>query len=184
MENVDNNLSEKLFLNPKDIPNFLLSKLDTDTNANRFPETREKLVYAYKQLPAFSEKAVNAYYHLCAQYNLDPGEIRLYMVGGRVRGTPLKEDSDIDLVFAVENYQQSIEHLHFDRFSDPGDAQQFKIDRMLEINTRVFAISHELGIAKGTMHILGYGDKFPQTDIRKDILLLGKRSTNEPQHSS
>ncbi|HYD35610.1 MAG TPA: hypothetical protein VD999_06080 [Vitreimonas sp.] len=61
----------------------------------------------FANIEQIGRELVDFYVLVHTSYGLNPGKVRLYMVGGRVIGKPLKETSDIDLVFQVEHPTQS-----------------------------------------------------------------------------
>ncbi len=144
----------------------------TSLNLKKTAEDFEKV---YPRLLEFSDHLIQRYQEIANRYRLNPGEIRLYMVGGRVRGTPLKEDSDIDLIFAVENPGSSLGRIPFERFSDPLEAWDFKLDRMKELLADVSKISNQLGV-RNLFHILSLDVKIPEDDliVTQERLLLAK----------
>ncbi|MBF0123351.1 MAG: hypothetical protein HQL21_08125, partial [Candidatus Omnitrophica bacterium] len=68
-------------------------------------EIRDKakvLISIYPHLVPLAQGLVRAYASLARTFDLDPGKVQLRMVGGRVRGKPLKGTTDIDFIFSVE----------------------------------------------------------------------------------
>lgn len=125
----------------------------------------------YCQLPEIGQRLLIEYQKIMAQFGLDPGEVRLYMVGGRVQGKPLSKDSDIDLIFAVENVGQSPGASVPDGGWGPLEAQDKKSDMCDDIRARLSEICNRLGIPNH-FHILGYGSSLPLNDIDTTQRLL------------
>gem|GEM_PF-4402977 len=86
-----------------------LNDSDTGRRARR-------LLKGYEVLPDTARHLLFAYVKLTKKIGLNVGEIRLYWVGGRVKGNPLRPFSDIDLIFEVQKpngqYSVSPEQTH------------------------------------------------------------------------
>lgn len=139
-------------------------------------ETRKKFEVLFEKLPDFAERLTRDYYQILAGNGRVPGEVRLYMVGGRVKGQPLKDTSDVDLYIAVENPKQGAEKPLFDRF--PGDVvSAISETKSLrdEVLRRVAEESANLGIAN-EFQILNFGRGFPQNE--RGGLLIGRFQPN------
>jgi hypothetical protein len=149
-------------------------------------ETRKKFEKIYEKLPEATKKIADSYHSLLSQYHLNPGEIRVYMVGGRVKGKPLSEDSDIDLVFAVKDVSKSAESSSVDwilkhsiqeglvgRFTYEKDKETELYLKPKYIPGSISAACRELGIAN-EFHVLDFGTKFPE-ELNKpgSYLLIG-----------
>ena len=141
-----------------------------ETTDPRITVTKEKFEFIYMHLLEAASRIVKNYRAICTRNGLDPGKIRLYMVGGRVKGKPLKEDSDIDLLFCVENYRQSPENFQFARFPDAIDAYDFKLHLMNIIRKDMTKICEEMGLPD-EFHVLSYGSTMPN-QTPEDTLLL------------
>ena len=70
--------------------------------------TRE-ITEVMAKLPQIADNLVLAYKRILDANQLSPGKIELYLVGGRAKGKPINEKSDIDLVFVVENPEAKLE---------------------------------------------------------------------------
>jgi hypothetical protein len=91
--------------------NPIVQSLLTKSREAEIPEElhikRDEFEAIYKALPDIAQELVAAYKEILGAYKLNPGEVKLYMVGGRVKGAPLKETSDIDLIFSVQDKNQA-----------------------------------------------------------------------------
>ncbi|MFA6350583.1 MAG: hypothetical protein WCY12_06640, partial [Candidatus Omnitrophota bacterium] len=69
----------------------------------------KNLGLAYQKLPELSRRIIEAYIAISKKYNdvEMPGQIKLYLVGGRVKMSPFAADSDLDLIIAVDNPEKS-----------------------------------------------------------------------------
>lgn len=63
----------------------------------------------FDHLPEVARIFASIYRKHLQTYNLDPGEIRIYLVGGRLTGRPLTKKSDIDFLCAASNPKKMIE---------------------------------------------------------------------------
>ncbi|VVC71930.1 Uncharacterised protein [uncultured archaeon] len=126
---------------------------------------------------------------LLLRENLDPGEIRVYLVGGRVTGKRLREDSDIDVIIAVQDVSKSL-GANADSFmkalggNDHMHAWDIKLGLMADLVGEptvnkpgiVPMFCKELGIAN-KFHVLEFGDPFfKELNKPGDYLLVGARA--------
>lgn len=130
----------------------------------------------YEKLPEIVQDLLAAYKEVLTMYKLDPGEVRLYLVGGRVKGKPLKEDSDLDLIFSVSNVKQSPGAVLLEGY-DVLDSQDYKLMIMKQIMSRLKAICEAHGVSNH-FHIIDYGTALPEHPVdTTQALLLGSLST-------
>lgn len=64
---------------------------------------REKLERIAKKLPEIADLLLEKFRDLVRMEGLDAGVLTLFVVGGRVRGTPIKDNTDFDVVISAEN---------------------------------------------------------------------------------
>ena len=140
-------------------------------------ELRTDFEKVYEQLAETADQIVDMYRATLRKYNLNPGEIRLNMVGGRVKGKPLKEESDIDLIFQTSNRSEDAETLQLTRFKNPLDAQDFRIDLKTEILQGIKTICLERGIPN-LFHVLSFGQSIPE-EPRIDSLEISRLGKDE-----
>lgn len=159
---------DKLPLEGPALAAFLKNKLD----ATSAPEIRGRFERTYEKLSEAANAITAEYNDLLKQSGLKPGEIRLYMVGGRLKGKPLKKDSDIDLMFMTENPQAAASALQFQRFENPIDAFDFRILLQQQILGRIDITTKELNIPN-LFHVLEFGGSFiADTPSQSDTHLL------------
>src|SRR4051794_32128336 len=72
----------------------------------------------YEHLSEAASRIIVSYKDILAGAGFNPGRVRLYMGGGRLKGKPLREDSDIDLFFTVDNTQESLNGKRQQRYAD------------------------------------------------------------------
>ena len=80
--------------------------LDLDNAPASLHAQREAFVGTYVQLPAYAKLLTNEYLDILqasSHCKIAPGRVKLYLVGGRVKRTPLRASSDIDLVFTISS---------------------------------------------------------------------------------
>jgi predicted nucleotidyltransferase len=65
-------------------------------------EARSEIKAALEQFPKLLESFASTYRHELESAGIRFNDLKIYMVGGRVRGTPLKASSDIDLLFVFD----------------------------------------------------------------------------------
>ena len=106
---------EYLFELFKKTPDFLYTAVDIPDQQERdkkqadVQKHRERLEAALPHLPEIGRSYANLLRTFCNELQLNPGKIRVYLVGGRVYGKPLAETSDFDLVLTVENPNQGLQ---------------------------------------------------------------------------
>ncbi len=96
-------------------PNFLYTAADIPSEEERVAKQaevqkhRERLEAALPHLPEIGRDYANLLRAFCDKLQLNPGKIKVYLVGGRVYGKSLVETSDFDLVLTVENPSQGLQ---------------------------------------------------------------------------
>ena|SRR5258708_596677 len=141
-----------------------LSELIKKDGAEELKEARENFLKIYESLPIIGERLIIEYKKICASLGKDPGEIKLYMVGGRVVGKPLKPDSDIDLIFSVQNHQGSLETVS--KSVDPQSALDMRQGSWDKLRYFLDQTCRDLGVVN-LFHILNYGT----TNLPEGLLL-------------
>ncbi|HSW90251.1 MAG TPA: nucleotidyltransferase domain-containing protein [Patescibacteria group bacterium] len=135
---------------------------------------REEFEAIYSKLSEIAGDFVVEYKNVLRPFDLDPGEVRIYMVGGRVRGTPLKMDSDIDLIIAVSNVRQTPGSSLVDAGKwGPMEAMEYKIILMQRVREKLAKICASYHV-QDQFHILNYGSEIPKDDESENFLLLAK----------
>ncbi|MEM3841360.1 MAG: nucleotidyltransferase domain-containing protein [Candidatus Micrarchaeaceae archaeon] len=139
-------------------------------------ELNSEFIKIYKKLPQFAEKLISSYKKVSSNLGMPDEVVRVYMVGGRVKGTPISDDSDIDIFIATESARSSIESIEsIARCKSCGfyKAQIYRLNAISEIKKSIGEICKELGIPN-KFDVLGYGCSFPkdnQLSSDKHILL-------------
>lgn len=154
------------------LTNFLLEKQNSNP-IEASAETKKKFEQLYQKLPEFAERITKDYFDIMQKNYRNPGEIRLYMVGGRIKGQPLKDSSDIDLVFAVENERGGAERALFDRY--PGDASSANSERLGLKKELMEVIAQESAALQisNEFQTLSFGRIFPENPDPNKMLLIG-----------
>lgn len=119
-----------------------------DGEPNLLP-VRERYLDAFEKLPDAAEEIVTAYHRVATEHDLAPGNIRLFLVGGRVKGVgskPLSADSDLDLVFAVDNISEGL-HALPRQASSRGEAEWLRDAWQRELTNEISTIWEGHGIA-------------------------------------
>jgi predicted nucleotidyltransferase len=125
---------------------------DDDVDKAKIAETRKELSDTFSKFSSIIPAFVQEYRNALAVNGLDPGRITVYMVGGRVEGTPCAAGSDIDLMFA------------FEKPLAPHLTRKIRLKMVFEnfpqicskLNIRI------INGHAGRFQILGGGDKTPQ----------------------
>ncbi len=80
-----------------------------DSLRAKLPERRARMERAFAQMSDVSAEILAAYGEACKTVGFTPGEVRMYIVGGRVREKPLLHTSDIDVVFTTKNAKEGLQ---------------------------------------------------------------------------
>ncbi len=134
-------------------------------------DIRTRLDAIYERLPELAPKILDIYKAVCAKNGFKPGRVQLWMIGGRVQGKPLKADSDIDLVFAMERRDLGPAAMVVRHLKDVEDGEDCKTQTRKEIVTGVKELCRESQVPN-EFHILEYGSAF--LNPAPDRLLLAE----------
>ena len=151
---------------------------------SEIPQANTEIEKSVGKLHLFCEQFVPIYRQILSKYNLSPGKIEVYLVGS-VTSSEFKDDSDIDLKFYIENFQDSPELLRRDprsqepdisQFENPGEEKfiGFEIGKQAMSNLRVAAqeLCGRIGLEYSRLHFLTFGR--PITSDDNEGLLLYK----------
>src|SRR5688572_12450577 len=81
---------------PLNVDSLLIKLREQEIEDVELSKTKVEFEKVYENLHELGQRIVNGYHKTCKALGRHPGNVRLYMVGGRVQGKPLKTDSDID----------------------------------------------------------------------------------------
>lgn len=126
----------------------------------------------YRKLHTLGQKLGDAYLEIAHQFGDNPGKVNIVLGGGRAKGSPFKEDSDLDVFFYVENPKGGLDSKPFDKHPDnPWDAvdeRTIKQQRFLNMVSTICTAEE----VRNKFHILGFGSDIPDKyDEQKEILL-------------
>lgn len=157
------------------LSHVLIERLNAAKHPPELQTVKEKFETIYRKLPEAAAQITRIYHDTLTHHKLNPGQIRLYMVGGRIQGKPLREDSDIDLMIAAQYPNQTPEALMLDRFEDPMDAMDFRIGLkqkiLKDINEMCKSESFQI---PNEFHVLSFGAKIPEDkENTENSLLIG-----------
>jgi len=153
----------------------------------KLQDTVQRFNKIYDKLPEAATMIAERYHQILAEspLHLNPGEVRVYLVGGRVKDKPLKEDSDIDLVITVSDPSQSMEpnirsiSMLKEKYGEDWSTGYYYMKglpgKMVEKDGAVRQICKELGMPD-EIHVLFFGNHMPDS-INKpgEYLLMGYR---------
>ena len=125
----------------------------------------------YRKLHTLGRDIGAAYAGVCKSYGLNPGKIDVVLGGGRAKGKPFKEDSDLDLFFYIQNPTQRLDSIRFDKHSDPLEAQDEQIVKMQQLLKKVKDVCNNHQVPD-EFHIMGYGTTIPEYYAEKAQILL------------
>ncbi|MEM2121199.1 MAG: hypothetical protein QXU20_00885 [Candidatus Woesearchaeota archaeon] len=139
-------------------------------------EIEERFLNAYKVLPKAGREIVKAYKEIVlSDGGRDPKGVLLVLIGGRAKGKPLVEDSDIDLTFAIGDLNghigrilRSREDLRPEDFGNTSIICSYygNIINIKNLKSEMCKIAKKYNI-KVPIHCLGIGD---YATIKKEML--------------
>lgn len=117
---------------------------------------KEKLERIAKQLPEIADSVLRKFRDLTKAEGLNAGLITFFVVGGRVRGTPIKDNTDFDVVITAENRLSP-----FVKEPTITLAQRHAIGRALyaEIENIFATRGLDADYEKGILEIKGFGER-------------------------
>lgn len=86
---------------------LLLEKIDAAACPDYLSGKKAQLFSASSKLPDFCSLLCNAYRERLREYSFYPGRMKVWVMGGRVAGTRIKQTTDIDLILCVENWEEA-----------------------------------------------------------------------------
>lgn len=145
-------------------------------NKSKTPENLKEKVREfkeiYKQIENIGSNFIEKYRLLHEKFSLDPGQIQLYLVGGRVKAKPLNKGTDIDLVICVEFPRKSAGNLH-DGPWDVETAGYIQLSLKREIKKALNEVCKSKGLTNH-FHILEYGKSLPEKINTEKAILIPK----------
>lgn len=130
---------------------------------------KEKLDRIAEQLPAIGARLLQRFRALTEEEQLNPGTLTFYVVGGRVRATPIRENTDYDVVIAAEKKLTPFSLKH----ATITHEQRQKIARALiaDIEPIFLALGLQEDYEQGIIEPKGFGEKTPEEIERGDGVL-------------
>lgn len=137
-------------------------------------EVIDELTPTYKRLHSIASEIGRAYKETSAQYGLQPGRVEVVLGGGRAKGKPFKEGSDLDIFFHIESPDQNLDSLPIVKYpSNPISAMDEKNLKMQSLQERIGNICREQ-VIPNHFHIMGWGTPMPEKYRQNDQLLLAR----------
>ena len=99
-----------------------------DSLRAKLPERRERIRSAFSNISEIGSDVIATYKKICAEKELNPGIVRLYIVGGRIYQKPLSHGSDIDVVITVDQPAQGLQPIYDMKNPEPDDLRYRKIE--------------------------------------------------------
>lgn len=141
--------------------------LDPDYPRDEMLARKEMLSKTAEHLSQIADRLLKKFRELTLEQGLDAGTITFFVVGGRVRATPIKDNTDFDIVLTAEN-----------RLNPRGDKTTITYKQRHAIwdslNKEIEPIFHELGLKyeKGVIELKAMGEdtavtheaKHPETE--------------------
>lgn len=150
------------------LDNLEHSGFEDGFNVGSAQKRKEMLERIAKQLPKIGDLLLKRFRELARAENLEITDIAFYVVGGRVRGTPIKDNTDFDVLISSEKKLTPFAEKATITFE-----QRHRIARALyEEAERIFT---ELGLGadyeKGILEFKGYGERNKEEIEREEDVL-------------
>lgn len=79
------------------------AELDPSYDSVEMAVRKEKLMKIAEKVPEIAEHILKSFQEMLQEKGIDGGKLPLYLVGGRVREAPIKDNTDFDFVISAEN---------------------------------------------------------------------------------
>ena len=123
---------------------------------------KQQLVEIAHHLPDIAAQILRKFRELAAKENLEAGKLTFFVVGGRIRATPIRDNTDFDVVITADK------RLH-PRYNEISWDQRHAIARALY--PEIERIFKELGIEKlyeqGIVELKGFGERTSE-ELKKE----------------
>lgn len=165
----------------EEFPTNLIPNGETvDSLRRKLPTRREKIRSVFSNIEERSKQIADLYRGACAEYDLVPKELKIYVVGGRIRQKPLQHNSDVNIVFTTDDQTTGLQPDH----NDPSELRKRKNSARIVFVDRLRNFLEEqqlmMSIGGDTNYIIqpkGYGftDAFVRDRWESDISSLDDR---------
>lgn len=144
------------------IKNLERCGFDAEFQGVEAEKRKQQLIKIARRMPNIASTILQKFRQLTANEGLDTGRLTFFVVGGRVRGTPIKDSTDFDVVITADK------RLH-PKYNEITWDQRHAIARALY--EEIENIFRELGITElyeqGIIEIKGYGERTSE-ELKKE----------------
>lgn len=168
-------ITDEMPLKGKGLSDYLLTLLNKNPTPGNPQYLKLEFENIFLKLPELATEILTTYDSILKKYNLNPGNMRLYMVGGRLKGKPLTSESDIDLLIWAEDPTQSADSMFKDLIPDnPQSSDEFRKTLQRSTLEQIKEICHKNKIPN-KFHILNFGTGIKQENNqnKSESLLIG-----------
>lgn len=151
------------------------SDIQEDFRGEAGAERKEKLKRIARRLPEIAELLLGKFRNLAKNEGLNADTLTLFVVGGRVRGTPIKDNTDFDLVISAENKLTP-----FGKEPTITFAQRHALGRALyaEIENIFTSLGLSQDYEKGILEIKGFGERAAsEVQGEEDVLKIAENKS-------
>lgn len=124
----------------------------------------KEIIPVYKKIHTIALEIGRAYKETSETYGLHPGQTDVVLGGGRVKGKPFKEGSDLDIFFYVQDQSQGLDSINPDSLDEQNT-------RMRQLTDKIEEICRKRNVAD-VFHVMGWGAAIPQRYNPQSQLLL------------
>lgn len=158
------------------IENLEKCGFDSEFQGAEAKKRKQQLIEIAQNLPTIALRILHKFRQLTTNESLDAGKISFFVVGGRVAATPIKDNSDFDVVITAEK------RLHPSYDKHISWAQRHSIAKALY--QEVESLFKELGIGhlyeKGIFEFKGFGERTSETlEKEQDTLKIAGLSATQ-----
>jgi hypothetical protein len=133
VEELETNEQTTPLLDDEGVYQELLKRSDGNFTGNE--ETIKRFEPLYKKLHSLATQIGSAYSDVSKLYGLNPGKIDIVLGGGRAKGKPFKEDSDLDIFFYIENPSENLDSLPLAKY--PKDPLRAMDEQNIKMQTPI-----------------------------------------------
>lgn len=127
---------------------------DPEFQGTEAEKRRQQLIEIARHIPGIAINILHKFRQLTTSENLDAGKLAFFVVGGRVDATPIKDNTDFDVVITAEKrLHPKYNNISWEQRHSIGRALYLEIERLFK----------ELGIEqlyeRGIFEIKGLGER-------------------------
>jgi hypothetical protein len=125
----------------------MLEHATLDSLREKLSARREKIRFIFEHIEELAGKIADLYVETCSEFALNPKEVNIYVVGGRILQKPLRHSSDVDVVFTTDDQTLSLQS---DKAKDPAEVYARKQQGQAEFLKKLKSFLEEYNLVEPT----------------------------------